>query len=200
MVLSNTAIFDALQDGRLVIKPEPTPRTQTPGGPKPPYDTTGVNLTLAPVIQIERAGIQAVIDLREQGNVATTLSSLSDPKELDEGWKLPVRTLVLAQTAETVELVLPQYLDEPAKSRPALAARVEGKSSLARFGVLVHFTAPTIHAGWRGPITLEIMSLGRSLMLYPGMQICQLILEEVVGQPVESESQFQDQRNPAGAR
>ena len=46
---------------------------------------------------------------------------------------------------------------------------VEGKSSRARFGLLVHFTAPTIHAGWAGRITLEMMCLGRyPLRLYPG--------------------------------
>ena len=90
-------------------------------------------------------------------------------------------------------------LEGVARARPALAARIEGKSSRARFGLLVHFTAPTIHAGWSGRITLEIMCLGKNpLKLYPGLPICQLIIEEVAGTPTESESQFQGQEHPTG--
>jgi deoxycytidine triphosphate deaminase len=37
---------------------------------------------------------------------------------------------------------------------------VEGKSSYARCGLLVHFTAPTIHTGFAGTITLELINLG----------------------------------------
>jgi dCTP deaminase len=36
----------------------------------------------------------------------------------------------------------------------------DGKSTKARTGILVHFTAPTIHAGWHGNIVLEIANLG----------------------------------------
>lgn len=84
--------------------------------------------------------------------------------------------------------------------RPALAARVEGRSSFARCGLLVHFTAPTIHAGFRGRITLEIINLGPiPILLYPGTYICQLIVEEVVGIPLKKESQFQGQTRPGGS-
>ena len=199
MILSNVAIFEALDDGRLVISPEPRPRTQTTGGPKPPYATTTVDLRLGQHLQIPKDGVQTVIDLREPGRVATTLSALCDMKTLDRDWyRLARNQFVLAQTVEEVRLVLPHYLTEPGCARPALAARVEGKSSLARFGLLVNFTAPTIHAGWSGKITLEIMCLGTPLMLYPEMPICQLTLEEVSGTPAESESQFQHQSTPSG--
>ena len=43
---------------------------------------------------------------------------------------------------------------------PRLICFVNGKSSAARTGLLVHMTAPTIHAGWWGQITLEIANLG----------------------------------------
>jgi dCTP deaminase len=81
----------------------------------------------------------------------------------------------------------------------ALAARVEGKSSLARCGLLVHFTAPTIHAGFEGTITLEMINLGAyPILLYPGMEISQLIVEQVVGTPRAAASQFQSQSTPVG--
>jgi hypothetical protein len=80
------------------------------------------------------------------------------------------------------------------EGRPVLAARVGGRSSFARCGVLVHFTAPSIHAGFVGTITLEIMNLGPHAMLRPGMKICQLILEQVEGFPADAPSQFHGQR------
>jgi deoxycytidine triphosphate deaminase len=43
---------------------------------------------------------------------------------------------------------------------PGLICFVDGKSTRARTGILVHLTAPTIHAGWSGKIVLEISNLG----------------------------------------
>ena len=71
-----------------------------------------------------------------------------------------------------------------------IAARVEGKSSLARIGIGVHVTAPTIHAGFGyrpndpnfpgNPIQLEIWNTGPfRIRLVKGLRICQLIFEEV---------------------
>ncbi len=81
-----------------------------------------------------------------------------------------------------------------------LAARVEGRSSFARCGLLVHFTAPTIHAGFNGRITLELINLGSiPILLYPEAYICQLIIEQVVGTPLKNDSQFQGQTKPSGS-
>jgi len=58
---------------------------------------------------------------------------------------------------------------------PDIAMHVQGKSSLARLGVLVHLTAPHAHAGWRGRLTLEIYNLGPfNIEMKPGMTIGQL--------------------------
>ena len=98
-------------------------------------------------------------------------------------------------------LRLPEDFGDDAQGRPCLAARVEGKSSRARFGLLVHFTAPTVHAGFGrpSPLTLEMMNLGTaSITLYEGMRICQLIIEEVRGAPASNPSDFDNQRTPAG--
>ncbi|MBE3134952.1 MAG: hypothetical protein IMZ55_15910, partial [Acidobacteria bacterium] len=72
-------------------------------------------------------------------------------------------------------------------------------SSYSRCGLLVHFTAPTIHAGFRGTITLELINLGPiPIMLHPDTPICQLIVEQVHGIPVRHDSQFQGQADVAG--
>jgi len=63
----------------------------------------------------------------------------------------------------------------------------------------VHFTAPTIHAGFRGTITLELINFGTiPIALYPGAPICQLIIEQVSGVPFRNDSQFQDQSMASG--
>lgn len=83
---------------------------------------------------------------------------------------------------------------------PSLAARVEGKSSYSGCGLLVHFTAPTVHAGFAGTITLELINLGPlDISLYPSMPICQLIVEQVDGIPFRNDSQFQGQSKPGGS-
>src|SRR5258708_6917479 len=82
--------------------------------------------------------------------------------------------IFLGWTEENVEL--------PIEAR--LAARVEGKSSLARLGIGIHITAPTIHAGFKGPIQLEICNHGPlKVKLTPGMPVCQLIFEQTLGTP-----------------
>jgi dCTP deaminase len=93
----------------------------------------------------------------------------------------------LGKTYETIELPIRE-------EDPYYAARVEGRSSYARCGLLVHFTAPTIHCGFKGSITLEMMNFGKySIMLYPKMSICQLIIESVDQMPFRNDSQFQGQ-------
>lgn len=59
-----------------------------------------------------------------------------------------------------------------------IVARVEGKSSLARIGLLVHSTAGYIDPGFEGKITMELYNLyHRPIILRPGKKICQLSFE-----------------------
>jgi dCTP deaminase len=92
---------------------------------------------------------------------------------------------VLAWTKEYVNLV----------SYNRVAARVEGKSSLARFGLAIHVTAPTIHAGFDGHIRLEMVNHGKlPIRLRTGMRICQLIFEQTLGTPEKGyQGQFSGQ-------
>jgi dCTP deaminase len=82
-----------------------------------------------------------------------------------------------------------------------LAGRIEGKSTFARCGLIVHCTAPTIHAGFSGTITLEITCFGQyPILLAPGMTICQLLVEEVEQDPRDYQSQFHGQSVPSGPK
>ena len=84
---------------------------------------------------------------------------------VDEGKRacLPRRGFALATTLEAVAV------------GPELVARVEGKSSFGRRGLLVHCTAGYIDPGFRGRITLELANVGGAdIYLTPGEAVCQL--------------------------
>ncbi|HFC96858.1 MAG TPA: dCTP deaminase, partial [Thermosulfurimonas dismutans] len=126
---------------------------------------------------------------------ASTLASLYERRELkqDDPYILHPGKFILGQTLERVAL--------PFSDEECYAARVEGKSSLARCGLIVHFTAPTVHAGFSGPITLEIINLGAfPIALHLGMPICQLIFEPVKGPIQETITQFHGQVTPEGLK
>lgn len=100
----------------------------------------------------------------------------------------------LATTIESLELA-----DD-------LAARLEGRSSLARLGIIVHGTSSVFDPGWRGRATLELGNLGRMpVALYPGMRICSFTFEEL-SSPAEvpywrrAQSKYLNQTGPAPSR
>lgn len=69
---------------------------------------------------------------------------------------------------------------------PRLICFINGKSSPARSGILVHMTAPTIHAGWWGQITLEIANLGPfDLCLAEGDAIAQIVVSTISSPPTK---------------
>ncbi|MBI2887455.1 MAG: dCTP deaminase [Chloroflexi bacterium] len=84
------------------------------------------------------------------------------------GYNLEPSHLVLGSTLERIAVPL------------HLVARLDGKSSLARIGLLIHFTSAHIAPGFEGPIVLEIINLGpNTVALIPEMSICQLIFEKL---------------------
>jgi len=107
-----------------------------------------------------------------------------------EYFKFPPQEFWLAQTLE--KLTLPA----------SLAAHIHGRSSLARSGLVVHATAPHIHPGFYGPITLELFNYGPwELEFLPGKDIiCQLILWEVKTPPpgptIKRLSGYRGQKTP----
>lgn len=116
------------------------------------------------------------------------------PVDCATGYTLEPQAFVLGWTIERLRL--------PDESR--IGARVEGKSSLARIGIGVHVTAPTIHPGFGSEgsgsaIRLEIWNVGTlRVRLTKGMPICQLIFEEVHGVPEAGyRGQFRMQGPPA---
>jgi dCTP deaminase len=200
MILSNVAIYEALDNQRIILTPEPSPRYLEPGQDSP-YDTHSVDVRLGKHLAVPRKG-PYTFDLHRPGQpgleFSKFLASNSDRLEIPPGgYPLEPHRFILGQTVE--QLTLPIDTSANRLLKRCLAARIEGKSSRARTGLLVHFTAPTIHPGFSGTITLEIINLGPvPFMLREGMPIGQLIFEEVDGLPIAKASQFQHQSRPEG--
>ena len=194
MILSNEELFTALDSGRLVIDPQPSPRRPSIEDPDCPFDTHSVDLRLSDQISVPKGG-KFAYDLTEPGKIADTIADHSKRVEItcSQPYMLKPHEFVLGTTFERIHLPI-----DP-DQETCLAARIEGKSSRARFGVLIHFTAPTVHPGYDGVLTLEIANLGPAkFALSPGMHIAQLIIEEVKGIPSDNTSEFQGQSTPAG--
>ena len=112
-----------------------------------------------------------------------------------EAFVLHPGEFVLGSTYETVTL------------GPAVAARLEGKSSLGRLGLLTHSTAGFIDPGFSGHVTLELSNMATlPVKLWPGMKIGQLCFFELTspaehpyGSPQYS-SRYQGQRGPTPSR
>jgi dCTP deaminase len=192
MILSNTEIHKAIDEKRLVITPEPLPRTPMVGQACP-YDTHTVDLKLHHEILVPSGG-KFCIDLSNPGSITDVIRQHSRMLTLSKEcpFLLEPYSFILARTLETISLPIQ-------KGGTTLAARIEGKSSRARFGLIVHCTAPTIHPDFSGTLALEVVNLGpATFILKPEMYIAQLIIEEVRGTVITNPSGFQGQVTPAG--
>ncbi|HTU66530.1 MAG TPA: dCTP deaminase [Steroidobacteraceae bacterium] len=188
MILSNVEIVRCL--GEKYFEIEPLAGTDPS---QPPFNTSAVDLRLGDEILVPDSHSPVQLDLRKPG-IAPFWAKHSKTHTItdDRPYSLVPNKLILAKTLERVNFPL-------LNSGTCFSARVEGKSSLARCGILVHFTAPTIHAGFSGTITLEIINLGTfDFLLSPGMFVCQLIIEEVRGTPASAPNQFKGQSRAAG--
>jgi dCTP deaminase len=87
-----------------------------------------------------------------------------------------------------------------------LVARLEGKSSLGRLGLLIHSTAGYVDPGWDGNLTLELSNVANlPIMLYDGMKIGQISFQRL-SSPVEVPygderigSKYRGQRDPTAS-
>jgi dCTP deaminase len=171
VILTDREIKIAIARGLISIDPLPDEAKA--------FSSTAVDLTLDSTIRVFNdsvAGVVTIIDPSEEGfNSDSTIGSLTRSKKITStGFTLQSKILILAWTREYVSLT----------TETRIAARVEGKSSLARLGLAIHVTAPTIHAGFNGQIQLEMVNHGAvPVRLRAGMRICQLIFETTLGTP-----------------
>jgi dCTP deaminase len=172
MILTDREIQVAIAQEQITIVPRPALEQ---------FSSTSVDLTLSPQVRVWRTSstpeVEPLVLSPGSPGYRHDLVAAEHTELLqvgNEGYVMEPQTFILAWTREHIKL--------PTHSR--IAARVEGKSSLARCAIAAHVTAPTIHAGFEGQIQLEICNLGPlRVRLIPGMPICQLIFEQTLGTP-----------------
>jgi dCTP deaminase len=181
MVLSDRSIREALDAGRIVIDPRDDACIQP----------SSVDLHVDRYFRLFRNHTSRVIDVREDQEDLTELVDIGEdlPLILHPG------EFVLGSTQEKVKLP-----DD-------LVARLEGKSSLGRLGLLIHSTAGFVDAGWDGHLTLELSNVANlPITVYPGMKIGQISFLQMTtpaDNPYGSaglKSKYQGQRGPTPSR
>lgn len=169
MLLSNVEIEEALRSGEVIIDPSPEGSNR--------IQPASIDLRLGGGLWLQpREPVRGVSLDPTEVRVIDHLSRYCDRVDISGGvpYEIPPNGFVLGETLERVEIPL------------TLAARIEGKSSLARLGMMVHITAPKIDPGFRGSITLEMFNLGPfPLKLSYAMEIGSLMLDRL-GQPADA--------------
>lgn len=181
MILSDRTIREQLAAGRIVIEP------LDPADIQP----SSVDLRLDRYFRVFRNHTMRVIDVRQDQEELTELVEIG----AQDAFILHPGEFVLGSTAERV------------KVPDDLVARLEGKSSLGRLGLLIHSTAGFVDAGWDGYLTLELSNVANlPITLYPGMKIGQisfLAMTTPADAPYGSASvgsKYQGQRGPTPSR
>jgi dCTP deaminase len=148
-VLSDGTIRRLVADGRVLIDPWDETMVQP----------ASVDLRLGTSFRVFHNHRITAIDLADPPRNLTELVEIDD----DESFVIHPGEFVLGRTQEHVELP-----DD-------IVARIEGKSSLGRLGLIVHATAGFVDPGFKGTLTLEITNLTRvPIILWPGKPIAQL--------------------------
>jgi dCTP deaminase len=181
VVLSDRTIKSEIAAGRIVIEPYDESLVQP----------SSVDVRVDRKFRVFHNSRYAFIDVRDPMDDLTELVEVSD----DEPFILHPGEFVLGQTLETISLP-----DD-------IVARLEGKSSLGRLGLLIHSTAGFVDPAWRGNLTLELSNVANlPITIYHGMPIGQISfmrMDASVERPYGSSaagSKYQGQSEPTPSR
>ena len=180
MVLADRTIARLLAEGRIEIDPYDDSLLQP----------SSVDVRVDRYFRVFHDNRYPFIDVREEQEDLTELVEVDDgiPFVLHPG------EFVLGSTLERIRLP-----DD-------LVARLEGKSSLGRLGLLIHSTAGYVDPGWEGNLTLELSNVANlPITLYDGMKIGQISFQRL-SSPVEVGygaasigSKYRGQRDPTAS-
>ncbi|MDQ3646876.1 MAG: dCTP deaminase [Actinomycetota bacterium] len=181
MILSDRDILEAIISGRVGIEPFD----------KADVQPSSVDLHVDRFFRTFHNARYPYIDVKKEMEELTELIEVTD----DEAFILHPGEFVLGSTKEYVKLP-----DD-------LVARLEGKSSLGRLGLLIHSTAGYVDPGFEGHLTLELSNVANlPITIYPGMKIGQISffgLTSPAENPYGSRStgsKYQGQRGPTPSR
>jgi dCTP deaminase len=181
VVLSDRTIRRLIDEGRIGIDPF-DPSLMQP---------SSLDVRVDRLFRVFRNSRYPYIDVKQAQDDLTELVAVDG----DEAFILHPGEFVLGSTLERVTLP-----DD-------LVARLEGKSSLGRLGLLIHSTAGFIDPGWDGHVTLELSNVANlPITIYPGMKIGQVSFVQL-SEPAETPygagalgSKYQGQQGPTPSR
>lgn len=181
MIFSDRTIKEAIADGRVSIEPFDASMVQP----------SSIDLRVDRYFRVFQNHKYPHIDPRTRQEDLTTIVEVSG----DEPFVLHPGEFVLGSTLERVRL------------GDDVVARLEGKSSLGRLGLLIHSTAGFVDPGFDGYLTLELSNVATlPIAIYPGMKIGQISFYQMTtpadhpyGSP-EAGSKYQGQRGPTPSR
>jgi dCTP deaminase len=181
VVLADRTIRRLLDEGRIGIDPYDESLLQP----------ASVDVRVDRYFRVFRNSRYPFIDVKEPQDELTELVEIED----ETPFILHPGEFVLGSTLETLRL------------SDDLVARLEGKSSLGRLGLLIHSTAGFVDPGWDGHVTLELSNVANlPITIYHGMKIGQLSfmqLSEAAERPYGSGglgSKYQGQKGPTPSR
>jgi dCTP deaminase len=181
MLLSDGDIRRQIEDGRIGLDPLDLDLLQP----------SSIDVRLDRFFRLFDNHKYPYIDPREQQDELTRFVEVAS----DEAFILHPGEFVLGSTYEYVKLP------------NDIAARLEGKSSLGRLGLLTHSTAGFVDPGFEGHVTLELSNVATlPIKLWPGMKIGQLCFFQLSSEsenPYGSDkygSRYQGQRGPTASR
>jgi dCTP deaminase len=181
MILSDRSLRESIASGRIVVDPF-DPATVQP---------SSIDVRVDRMFRVFRNHSASVLDVKLDLSGLTELIEV----EPDGVFMLHPGEFALGSTLERVTVP-----DD-------LVARIEGKSSLGRLGLLIHSTAGFIDAGFAGHVTLELANVASlPITIYPGMKIGQISFMEMTtpaDHPYGSGatgSKYQGQRGPTPSR
>ena len=193
MYLSNLDLQWAMDRGGLIVEPRPEPKD---------IDTDGIDLHLDEIGQAK---------IWDSKKFASDSGRVGHPPKLLRIGKFDFKTYGRDYFRPPPEVASPEV--DPARHvvrcgneviirpggfllwqtrqtvgtpplHPEYVLFIDGKSARARTGLLVHVTAPTIHAGWQGKVTLELANLGPfDLALAAGDSIAQIRVAKLSNPP-----------------
>src|SRR3989440_793749 len=181
MVLSDRTIARLIGEGRIGIDPYDESLLQP----------SSVDVRVDRYFRVFHNARYPYIDVKQPQEALTELVEVHE----DEPFILHPGEFVLGSTLEVVSLP-----DD-------LVARLEGKSSLGRLGLLIHSTAGFVDAGWSGHLTLELSNVANlPIAIYPGMKIGQISFIRMTSPAdnpygsSQTRSKYQGQRGPTPSR
>lgn len=181
VILSDRSMREQIEAGRIVIEPFDERCIQP----------SSIDVKIGNLFRVFRNHTAAVIDVKQRQEDLTELVTIAE----DGVFMLHPGEFVLGSTLERVAVP-----DD-------LVARIDGKSSLGRLGLIIHSTAGFIDPGFDGHITLELTNIATlPITLYPGMKVGQVSFVQMTT-PAEHPygsgargSKYQGQRGPTPSR